>query len=161
MSWVELSYRAILFRDTGCEGKIYYPFSINYSYKAIDLPDMSRKINLDNMFQWVRQDLSNLRGVKISLVASQDGYIFSQPAGSNIEKYAKASATMLRTADVVISKYGQNCSKRVIIDYPNERLIATRAGPKALVAVLIEPDTKLDPIIHELDRVARKVQEML
>jgi len=113
------------------------------------------------MFQWVRQDLSNLRGVKISLVASQDGYIFSQPAGSDIEKYAKASATMLRTADVVISKYGQNCSKRVIIDYPNERLIATRAGPKALVAVLIEPDTKLDPIIHELDRAARKVQEML
>ncbi len=160
MSWVELSYRAILFGDTGCEGKIYYPFSINYSYKAIDLPDMSRKINLDNMFQWVRQDLSNLRGIKISLVASQDGYIFSQPAGSNIEKYAKASATMLRTADVAISKYGQNCS-RVIIDYPNERLIATRAGPKALVAVLVEPDTKLDPIIPELDRVAHKIQEIL
>ncbi len=121
---------------------------------------MSRKINLDNMFQWVRQDLSNLRGVKISLVASQDGYIFSQPAGSNIEKYAKASATLLRTADVAISRSGQNCS-RVIIDYPNERLIAARAGPKALVAVLVEPDTKLDPIIHELDRVARKVREML
>lgn len=160
MSWVELSYRAILFGDTGCEGKIYYPFGINYSYKAIDLPDMSRKINLDNMFQWVRQDLSNFRGVKMSLVASQDGYIFSQPAESNIEKYAKASATMLRTADVVITKYGQICS-RVIIDYPNERLIATRAGPKALVAVLVEPDTKLDPIIPELDRVAHKIQEIL
>jgi len=48
------------------------------------------------MFQWVRQDLSNLGGVKMSLVASQDGYIFSQPAEPNIEKYAKASATMLR-----------------------------------------------------------------
>lgn len=96
----------------------------------------------------------------MSLVASQDGYIFSKPAESNIEKYAKASATMLRTADVAISKSGQNCS-RVIIDYPNERLIATRAGPKALVAVLIEPDTKLDPVITELDKVARKVQEIL
>ena len=115
---------------------------------------------MNNIFQSLRQDLSNLRGVKMSLVASQDGYVFSQPAGTNIEKYAKASATLLRTADVGISKFGQNCS-RIIIDYPNERLIATRAGPKALVAVLIEPDTKLDPIIHELDRVARKVREML
>lgn len=152
--------REVILSQGRCEGKIYYPFSVNYSYKTIDLPDMSRNIIMDNMFQWVRQDLSNLRGVKMSLVASQDGYIFSQPAESNIEKYAKASATMLRTADVAISKSGQNCS-RVIIDYPNERLIATRAGPKALVAVLIEPDTKLDPIIPELDKVARKVQEIL
>lgn len=115
---------------------------------------------MDNMFKWVRQDLSNLVGVKMSLVASQDGYIFSHPAGSNIEKYAKASATMLRTADVAISKFGQNCS-RIIIDYPSERLIGTRAGPKALVAVLIEPDIKLEPIIHELDRVAWKVRQIL
>jgi len=121
---------------------------------------MSQNIIIDNMFQWVRQDLSNFRGVKMSLVASQDGYIFSQPAEPNIEKYAKASATMLRTADIAISKYGQNCS-RVIIDYPNERLIATRAGPKALVVVLIEPDTKLDPIIPVLDKVAWKVKEIL
>ncbi len=121
---------------------------------------MSRNIIMDSMFQWVRQDLSNLVGVKMSLVASQDGYIFSQPAESNIEKYARASAIMLRTADAAMSKYGQNCS-RVIIDYPNERLIATRAGPKALVAILVEPKTKLDPIIPELDKVARKIQEIL
>ena len=121
---------------------------------------MSRNKIMDNMFQWVRQDLSNLGGVKMSLVASQDGYIFSQPAEPNIEKYAKASATMLRTADIAVPRSGQNCSK-VIIDYPNERLIAIRAGPKALVAVLIEPDTKLDPIVLELDKVARKVQEIL
>ena len=151
---------AILFGYAGCEGKIYYLFSINYSYKAIDVPDMSRNIIMDNMFQWVRQDLSNLGGVKMSLVASQDGYIFSQHAESDIEKYAKVSATMLRTADVAMSKYGQNCS-RVIIDYTNERLIATRAGPKALIVVLIEPDTKLDPIIPELDKVAWKVKEIL
>lgn len=121
---------------------------------------MSRNIIMDSMLKWVRQDLSNLVGVKMSLVASQDGYIFSQYAESDIEKYAKVSATMLRTADVAMSKYGQNCS-RVIIDYPNERLIATRAGQKALVAVLIEPETKLDPIIPELDKVARKIQEIL
>jgi len=122
---------------------------------------MSRKNTLDNIFQQVRQDLSNIGGVKMSLVASRDGYIFSQPAKSNIEKYTKASATLLRTADNALSISRQNCLKRIIIDYPNERLIATRAGPKALVAVLIEPDTKLDPIIPELDRVARKVQEIL
>ncbi len=149
-----------MFGYAGCEGKVYYSFSINYSYKAIDVPDMSRNIIMDNMFQSVRQDLSKLGGVKMSLVASQDGYIFSQPAESNIEKYAKASATMLKTADVAMSKYGQTCS-RVIIDYSNERLIATRAGLKALVVVLIEPDTKLDPILPELDKVARKIQEIL
>ena len=152
--------RAILFGDTGCEGKIYCPCSINYSYKVIDLPDMSRNIIMDSMFKWVGQDLSNLKGVKMSLVASQDGYIFSQPVESNIEKYARASATMLRTADVAISKYGQNCSK-VIIDYPNEKLIATNAGKKSLVVVLIEPETKLDPIIPELDKVVRNIQEIL
>lgn len=121
---------------------------------------MSRNINMDNMFKWVRQDLSSLGGVKMSLVASQDGYIFSHPDGYNIEKYAKASAIMLRTADVAVSNFGKNCS-RFIIDYTNERLIGTRAGPKALVAVLIEPDIKLEPIIHELDRVAWKVREIL
>jgi len=145
------------------EGKLYKAFNINYyyHYTTINLLDMSRKNTLDNMFQWVRQDLSNIGGVKMSLVASRDGYIFSQPDKSNTEKYTKASATLLRTADNAMSKSGQNCLKRVIIDYPNERLIATRAGPKALVAVLIEPNTELDHIIPELDRAAWKVQEIL
>ena len=96
----------------------------------------------------------------MSLVASQDGYIISHPAESNIEKYAKASATLPRTADAAISNFGQNCS-RIIIDYSSARLIGTRAGPKALVAVLTEPDVQLEPIIYELDRVALKVREIM
>ncbi|MCL7414591.1 MAG: roadblock/LC7 domain-containing protein [ANME-2 cluster archaeon] len=122
---------------------------------------MSKSINMDILFKKVQKDLSNLKGVKKSLVASQDGYIFSNTAESMLEMYAKASAALLRTADTATAKVGRNCSKRVVIDYPNERLIAIRAGPKALVAVIARTGTGLDPLIIELDKAADKVREII
>ncbi|MDF1557287.1 MAG: roadblock/LC7 domain-containing protein [ANME-2 cluster archaeon] len=122
---------------------------------------MSLNINMDILFKQVQKDLSNLNGVKKSLVASQDGYILSNTAETMLEMYAKASAALLRTADTATAKVGRNCSKRVVIDYPNERLIATRAGPKALVAVITGTGTGLDSIIVELDKAADKVRGII
>jgi predicted regulator of Ras-like GTPase activity (Roadblock/LC7/MglB family) len=57
---------------------------------------MSLNMKMDLMFQQVQKDLSNLKGVKKSMVASQDGYILSQPAESRLELFAKTSAAMLK-----------------------------------------------------------------
>jgi predicted regulator of Ras-like GTPase activity (Roadblock/LC7/MglB family) len=122
---------------------------------------MSQNIAQDILFRRVQQELRGLNGVKTSLVASRDGYILTQPAESQLEKYAKASSSMLKTADAAILEMGKNCSKSVIVDYLNERLIATRAGPKALVAVLAGSDTNLNPILIELNRAANKVREIM
>jgi len=122
---------------------------------------MSLNMKMDLMFQQVQKDLSNLKGVKKSLVASQDGYILSKPAESRLELFAITSAAMLRTADAASAKVGKNYSKHVVIDYPDERLIAVRAGPKAIVAVLAGTNTGLDPIMTELDKAAEKVRGII
>lgn len=122
---------------------------------------MSRSIAQDLLFQRVQNDLSKLEGVKKSLVASRDGYMLSLPAESNTERYALASAAMLRTADAAIQRVGKDCSRRIVIDYPDERLIATRAGPKALIAVLAGPKTGVDSIFQELDKAAEKVRGII
>ena len=115
----------------------------------------------DILFQQVQKDLSNLKGVKKSLVASQDGYILSKPAESRLELFAMTSAAMLRIADAAITKVGINCSQHVVADYPNERLIAARAGPKAIVAVITGTNAGLDPIMTELDKAAEKVRGII
>ncbi len=122
---------------------------------------MSLNMKMDLMFQQVQKDLSNLKGVKKSLVSSQDGYILSQPAESRLELFAKTSAAMLKTADAASAKVGKNFSQHVVIDYPDEKLIAVRAGPKAIVAVLTGTGTGLDPIMTELDKAAEKVREII
>jgi predicted regulator of Ras-like GTPase activity (Roadblock/LC7/MglB family) len=122
---------------------------------------MSPNIAQDILFHRVQQELRGLIGVKTSLVASRDGYIISQPVESHLEKYAKASSSMLKTADAAIIEMGKICSESVVVDYPNERLIATRAGPKALVAVLAGSDTNLNLIITELSKAANRVREIM
>ncbi|MCL7413151.1 MAG: roadblock/LC7 domain-containing protein [ANME-2 cluster archaeon] len=116
---------------------------------------------MDLMFQQVQKDLANLNGVKKSLVASQDGYILSRPAESRLELFALTSAAMLKTADAASAKVGNNYTKHVVIDYPDERLIAVRAGPKAIVAVLTGTNAGLDPIMIELDKAAEKVRGII
>jgi predicted regulator of Ras-like GTPase activity (Roadblock/LC7/MglB family) len=122
---------------------------------------MAQNVTHDILFQRVQKDLSKLNGVKTSLVASRDGYILGNSPESTLEKYAKASSAMLRIADAAISKMGWECPERIVVDYSNERLIAIRAGPKALVAVLTGPDTNLDPIQSKLEKAAEKVREII
>lgn len=122
---------------------------------------MSQNIAQDILFHRVQQELRGLKGVKTSLIASRDGYILTNPAESQLEKYAKASSSMLKTADAAILEMGKNCSESVIVDFPNERLIATRAGPKALIAVLAGSDTNVNPILTELSKAANKVREIM
>ncbi|MCK4938238.1 MAG: roadblock/LC7 domain-containing protein [Methanosarcinales archaeon] len=118
-------------------------------------------MKMDLMIQQVQKNLSNLEGVKESMVASQDGYIFGQPSDSRLELFARTSAAMLKTADAASAKVGKNFSQHVVIDYPDERLIAVRAGPKALLVVLTGTGTGLESIMTELDKAAEKVREII
>lgn len=122
---------------------------------------MSRKIAKDMLFQKVQQDLVSLNGVNASLVASRDGYLLTRATESKLEMYARASSSMLRAADAAISRMGLDCSERIVVDYPSERLIAIRAGPKALVAVLTGPGTNLEKILTKLDSAAERVREII
>lgn len=122
---------------------------------------MSQNIAQDILFRKIQQELVGLKGVKKSLVASRDGYILGHPAESHLEKYAKASSSILKTADDAILKMGKECTESIVVDYKNERLIATRAGPKALIAVLAGSDTNLNPILTELNKAANKVREIM
>ena len=122
---------------------------------------MSQNIAQDILFRRVQKELGGLKGVKTTLVASRDGYILCPPIESHLEKYAKASSFILKTADAAILKMGKECSESIVVDYQNERLIATRAGPKALIAILAGSDTNLNPIITELSKVANKVREIM
>ena len=122
---------------------------------------MSQNIAQGILFRRVQQELLGLTGVKKSLVASRDGYILSQPDESHLEKYAKASSSILKTADAAIVKMGKECSESIVVDYQNERLIAIRAGPKALVAVLAGSETNLNLILTELSKAANKVREIM
>ncbi|TFH39466.1 MAG: hypothetical protein E4G94_10955, partial [ANME-2 cluster archaeon] len=68
---------------------------------------MSQNIAQDILFRRIQKELGGLKGVKTTLVASRDGYILCPPTKVHLEKYAKASSFILKTADAAILKMGK------------------------------------------------------
>lgn len=115
------------------------------------------------MIGQVLQDLKNVGDVEASAVVSRDGLLMAGNISSDIraETFAAMSATMLGAAETAISELNKGVPNRVIVETPQGKIIATGAGPKALLVLMVQANAGLGLILVEMDKAAGKIKEVL
>ena len=121
--------------------------------------------NVMYMFDKILSDIKKVGGVEVSIIASRDGLLITSSIPPSIcaraETFAAMSATMLGAAETATTELGKGIPDRVIVESEHGKLIATGAGPKALLVVLTEPNAGLGLILVELEKAAEKIKKML
>lgn len=116
-----------------------------------------------NMLDKVLADTKRVGGVEASVIASRDGLLMASniPSSSRAETFAAMSATMLGAAETATTELGKGIPDRVIVESEHGKLIATGAGPKALLIVLTDPNAGLGLILVELEKAAEKIKKIV
>ncbi len=115
----------------------------------------------NNIYDNILQDLKKVNGVKMTALASRDGFLINESKNDEKEMLTLMSATMLRAAENVTNKLEKVSAHRVIVDFNGGKLITVAAGSKALVSVMVTQDASLDPIISEIEKMAGKIKKIL
>ena len=108
-------------------------------------------------------DLKNVDGIESAAIATRDGLLIAANTlpGTHPETFAAMSATMLGAAKTATSSFKEESVNRVIVESNDCRLVAIGSGPKSLVVVLTEINSGLGLILIELEKSARKIDEIL
>ena len=108
-------------------------------------------------------DLRNIGGVEASAIASRDGLLIcsNMPQKQNAETFAAMAATMLGAAEIATIELGKGIPDRIIVESKHGRIIATGAGPKALLLVTTEPNASLGLILVEVVKASERVKQVL
>jgi len=118
-----------------------------------------------NMLDKILADTKRVGGVEASVIASRDGLLMASniPSSSarRAETFAAMSATMLGAAETATTELGKGIPDRVIVESEHGKLIATGAGPKALLIVLTDPNAGLGLILVELEKAAEKIKKIV
>ncbi len=111
----------------------------------------------------VLADVWRAYGVEACAAVSRDGLLIH--AIMQQEQYGKSlaamSAAMLGAAETTIAQIGRGVPHRVIVECEHGKLIAIGAGPKALLAVIVNSDVKLGLILLGLEESAKKLKGIL
>ena len=120
-------------------------------------------MNTSRLLEKILDDLKLLGGIDASVVASRDGLlIFSNTAlKEHAEIFAAMSATMLGAAETATFELRKGIPERIIVESDKGKIIATGAGPKALLVVLTEPNASLGLILVEVAKASEKIRELL
>ena len=121
-------------------------------------------VNVTDMIDKVLADLKNIGGIESSIIASRDGLLIASnisSSGARADTFAAMSATMLGAAETATTELGKGIPDRVIVESERGTLIATGAGPKALLVVLTKPDVGLGLILVELEKASEKIKKII
>lgn len=120
-------------------------------------------MNTSGMLEKILNDLKLLGGIEASIVASRDGLLIYSNATfkQNAETFAAMSATMLGAAETATTELGKGIPERIIVESMNGKIVATGAGPKALLIILTEPEASLGLILIEVSKASEKIREVL
>ncbi len=116
-----------------------------------------------DMIDKVLADLKRVGGVEACAAASRDGLFIRGILQKEqyAESIAAMSATMLGAAETATLELGKGVPHRVIVESEHGRLISAGAGPKALLIVIVNPNTGLGLILLELEKAAQKLKEVM
>lgn len=120
-------------------------------------------MNTSGSFEKILDDLKLLGGIEASVVASRDGLVIysNTTLNEHDESFAAMSATMLGAAETATLELRKGIPERIIVESDKGKIIATGAGPKALLVVLTEPDASLGIILVEVAKASEKIREVL
>lgn len=109
--------------------------------------------------------LSRLKGsgIEASAAISRDGTLLAADVAPGEERkiFAPMYAAMLGAAEEASSELRTGIPRRVVMEVGEKKLVATGAGPKALVVALIGPKTAYREALADIDRAASEVKAIL
>lgn len=108
----------------------------------------------------VLQDLNKTQGIEISALLSRDGLLISSTMERNADTFAAMSATMFGAAVIASEEFGKGYPDRVIVETKNGKLIASGAGPKAMIIVIARDDSTLGQILMEVSKASDRIKEV-
>ena len=102
-------------------------------------------------------------GIEASAVITRDGTLLAAdiPPGEEHKIFAPMYAAMLGAAEEATSELRLGIPRRVVMEVGEKRLVATGAGPKALVVALVGPGVKFNDAAAEVDRTASEVKAIM
>ncbi len=115
------------------------------------------------MLERILNDLKHIGGIEASAVASRDGLLISSTVSRKFhaDTFAAMAATMLGAAETATTELGKGIPERVIVESKHGKIIATGAGPKALLLVTTESNASLGLILVEVVKASEKIKEVL
>ncbi len=111
----------------------------------------------------ISNDLQSIEGIEASAIASRDGLLIysDMPQERNAEAFAAMAATMLGAAEVTTTMLGKGISDRIIVETKYGRIIATEAGLRALILVVMEQNAALEPILIKVAKASERIKQVL
>ena len=118
---------------------------------------------IKEMLDTVLKELERAGGITASAVVSRDGLLMSSSLMGDVraETFAAMSATMYGAAETAVSELKKGVPERVVIESKDSKLIASGAGPKALLVVMTEANVGLGLVLVNMGKAADKIKELL
>jgi len=119
--------------------------------------------SLREQLEKILKDLKAAGDIEASAIVSRDGLLIAADISQNVnaEAFAAMTATMLGAAETATSELGKGIPDRVIVEGKEGKIIATGAGPKALLVVMTTPRANLGLVLLEMSKASEKVKELL
>ncbi len=119
--------------------------------------------SLRERLEGVLKELKDVGDIEASAIVSRDGLLIAADISQNVnaEAFAAMTATMLGAAETATSELGKGIPDRVIVEGREGKIIATGAGPKALLVVMTTPKANLGLVLLEMSKASEKVKELL
>lgn len=120
-------------------------------------------VSLREQLEKILKDLKTVGDIEASAIVSRDGLLIAADISHNVnaEAFAAMTATMLGAAETATSELGKGIPDRVIVEGKGGKIIATGAGPKALLVVMASPRANLGLVLLEMSKASDKIKELL
>ncbi len=135
-------------------------------YKGVDVKSGHYNIEMESVKENLEKllgSLSVIKGVKAAAIGSPDGLIISYQGSQTVQDdvLVAMTATMVRSAEGATESLKESLPERLILETKQSKMIVKRAGPKALLSVLIDAEADLGLILLKVDTAAEKVAKLL
>jgi len=137
------------------------------AYKGVDVKSAHHEIiemeSIRKSLDELLGSLSSIKGVKASAIGSLDGLIISYKGSQTVQDavFVAMTAAMIKSAEGATASLKEDSPERLTLETKQSKMIVRRAGPKALLSVLIDAEANLGLILLEIDTTAEKVARLL
>lgn len=117
---------------------------------------MSAKETIDKILR----NLNKTRGIEVSALLTREGLLINSTMDQNADTFAAMSATMFGASVIASKEIGNGNPDRIIVETKNGKLIASGAGPKAMIVVIARKDSTLGQILIDLSKASDQINKV-
>lgn len=108
------------------------------------------------------QGIEKVKGVKNVVLVSRSGMHLAGavPKGAHMETFSAMFAILLGAAETATSEINEKLDY-VVLSLKGSRMLVINNGPKALMILRLTEDATIEPIMEEINKSSKKLEELL